>query len=804
MKLIMKLAILAVLLNVEVLANGQKLEMLRVGAGWIVDSVQGIYADGTTTPKIGGNGGEVEEYSLRDVAKVEVTQRIIRGHIVVGQIVLFYTNGEIVEIGDNLGGVLRGSIHYRAKQRDIMGIFGASVDFWGGVLESFSLDIVNSLNLPDPHINRLVAGSGWIVDSIQGIYVDEATTPKAGGNGGSVQTYSLDDVVQIDVQHRRLNYTRVVGQIVLHYADGTTQTIGDNLGGDLLDTVSHTLEGKVILNMMGIRANLWSGAVETVEFMIADAPLVPTPNLDNAFKIIVEGDSFGFNAYRNQSFTYDYDVDCDSDNVFEAVNQMGEYICEYDTDGSHTISITGDLPHFIINYDSLSKLTLIKQWGNIEWRSFAASFADASSLTTIETTQVPDLSRVSDLSRMFFYATQFNANISNWDVSSIINMHRLFTATKFNGDLATWDVSNVTDMSHMFLESINFNQDISNWNVSNVTNMDSMFFNAINFSNQDLSSWNIDSVTQYTGFSTGWGTGNTEPNWYTEPSPAFKITIQGNKFIFNTNINKSFARNYSVDCEDDGVIEDTNQDGSYTCNYDTNGTHTIAITGEIPHFKPDSDYKTNLLTIKQWGDIPWRSFESSFAGTTNLTTIETADAPDLSRVQDMSYMFWNAGKFNADLSNWNVVYITNMHRMFLGNAVFNGNLSNWDVANVTDMNGMFMGATNFNADLSDWDVNSASIMSHMFSYTDNFNSSLAKWDVRNVIRMDSMFAHATSFNADVSSWNVSNVTDMSSMFYDATSFSNHNLSSWNVERTIDYTDFDRNWGTGNTPPHWQY
>ena len=47
--------------------------------------------------------------------------------------------------------------------------------------------------------------------------------------------------------------------------------------------------------------------------------------------------------------------------------------------------------------------------------------------------------------------------------------------SQFNGDISNWDVSSVTDMSDMFSES-QFNGDISNWDVSNVTNMIGMFY----------------------------------------------------------------------------------------------------------------------------------------------------------------------------------------------------------------------------------------------------------------------------------------------------------------------------------------
>jgi surface protein len=44
----------------------------------------------------------------------------------------------------------------------------------------------------------------------------------------------------------------------------------------------------------------------------------------------------------------------------------------------------------------------------------------------------------------------------------------VFWASKFNGDISNWDVSNVKDMSKMFEDNKFFNSDISRWNPKNV------------------------------------------------------------------------------------------------------------------------------------------------------------------------------------------------------------------------------------------------------------------------------------------------------------------------------------------------
>merc|ERR1712238_444752 len=48
---------------------------------------------------------------------------------------------------------------------------------------------------------------------------------------------------------------------------------------------------------------------------------------------------------------------------------------------------------------------------------------------------------------MFLDASEFNIDVSGWDVSSVTTMQGMFnTARIFNNDISSWDVSSVTTM----------------------------------------------------------------------------------------------------------------------------------------------------------------------------------------------------------------------------------------------------------------------------------------------------------------------------------------------------------------------
>ncbi len=221
-------------------------------------------------------------------------------------------------------------------------------------------------------------------------------------------------------------------------------------------------------------------------------PFIMTAKTDNPGS----SNSNQYTIPTNNSYTYNYNVDCNNDGTNEFTNQTGDVTCTYGSPGEYDIAITGTFPH-MMNNDSTDapKIIDVKQWGDIAWQDMSYMFYGATNITTFSASDTPDLSTVTDMSFMFGNATNFNDNIESWDISHITTMNATFIlAQSFNQPLNNWNVSNVVYMTQMFMNATSFNQPLNNWNVSNVTNMSWMFDAATSF-NQPLNNWNVSNLT---------------------------------------------------------------------------------------------------------------------------------------------------------------------------------------------------------------------------------------------------------------------------------------------------------------------
>lgn len=423
-------------------------------------------------------------------------------------------------------------------------------------------------------------------------------------------------------------------------------------------------------------------------------------------------------------YTYNYTVDWGDGSAI--TTESGSANHSYVNGGEYTVKILGDFPaiKFLSFNTSKDLIYSVDQWGMNSWKSMDYAFSYCTNLT-LNATDSPDLSDVTDMSNMFLYASSLNGDISRWDVSNVTNMSSMFAgASSFNGDVSSWDVSNVTNMSRMFLAASSFNGDVSSWDVSNVADMSAMF-NGVSSFNRDISNWSVNKVTDMS-------------------------SMFGGASIFNRNL--------------------SNWDVSSVSNMSFMFYEATTFNGDI------SSWDVSKVSNMRHMFIDTPSFNGDISGW------------NVSSVTDMSYMFYKATSFNSNISNWDVSSVTNMTSMFYTASSFSGDISNWEVGNVTDMSSMFDRASSFNSDISSWDVSNVTKMNTMFSDASLFNSDISNWNVNKVMNMYGMFVGASQFNSDISSWDVGQVTNMSFMFYSATNFTG-DLSNWNVENVTSHSQF---------------
>ena len=145
-----------------------------------------------------------------------------------------------------------------------------------------------------------------------------------------------------------------------------------------------------------------------------------------------------------------------------------------------------------------------------------AVYLDSNGVTVkaYEWAKVGDQGTINGITYTVVDKELLGGDLSKLCTTKITNLSEFFYQNSdFNQDISSWDVSSVTDMNYMFYQAESFNQDISSWDVSNVTNMGAMFSGASSF-NQNLSSWDVSKVSRCYMFCSGTSSwGMSKPNF---------------------------------------------------------------------------------------------------------------------------------------------------------------------------------------------------------------------------------------------------------------------------------------------------
>ena len=227
---------------------------------------------------------------------------------------------------------------------------------------------------------------------------------------------------------------------------------------------------------------------------------------DPAFIISILSDGAGAFTIPTRSaiYTYLYDVEVVGGSTF--TGKTGNFqVTGLTPSTAYDLRITGTFPTIYFNGSAVdrSRITGIKNWGNIVWSSFTSSFRGCTMLNGGSSANAPNLSIVTSLTQMFQGCELFNQAIGDWDVSNVTNMNQMFRdADDFNQPIGDWNTANVTAMDLMFRDAASFDQPIGNWNTGNVTTIEQMFRGADSF-DQSAGNWDITSVTNAADFMTG-------------------------------------------------------------------------------------------------------------------------------------------------------------------------------------------------------------------------------------------------------------------------------------------------------------
>ena len=128
-------------------------------------------------------------------------------------------------------------------------------------------------------------------------------------------------------------------------------------------------------------------------------------------------------------------------------------------------------------------------------------------------TNTPDLKTIID--EKLWKDGNKDANLNDIDVSKITDMSGLFFGEfPHNINISEWDVSNVEDMSNMFWNNNDFNCDLGKWDVHNVKQMRYMFRDCKNFKGEGLDKWQPINCTDFYGMFKGTPLENNPPKWY--------------------------------------------------------------------------------------------------------------------------------------------------------------------------------------------------------------------------------------------------------------------------------------------------
>ncbi|KNG79685.1 BspA family leucine-rich repeat surface protein [Mycoplasma sp. HU2014] len=457
----------------------------------------------------------------------------------------------------------------------------------------------------------------------------------------------------------------------------------------------------------------------------------------------------------------------------------------------------------------------------------------------IEGIQHWNTKNITDMSRTFERARNFNQDISDWDMSNVtITESMFFEAEKFNKNLNDWNMSKVTDSRYMFGGATDFNGNISNWDMYNVQKVTNMFIRTQNF-NQDLSNWILNNVTnksEYNNLLKDTKIKDDQSKWprvmrdshQQSDNKVFigRIIIENIlKVVWKNNFTNrqvpalrkyldvipSYSKKINDFLQDapfkgiDIKLSEQQENERFPLlnNQPENRGKTFDVTVKVNNSSIRDTFSLPVGEIDETRSIAEYNKEKTecivIGFAESLGVIKTDNVPPTVRkvpkllppqITSIENMFFKSEQQSIEnIDQWDTRNITNMSDTFKEARKFNQNINSWNTANVKFFNRTFNGAESFNQPLSNWKVANSLSFSLMFAGASDFNQPLNSWrfNTKDHFKMDWIFHKCTNFNQDLDQWNVENLNNAEHMFDTVFSF-NGKVSTWktNSLTRLDY------------------
>ena len=244
-----------------------------------------------------------------------------------------------------------------------------------------------------------------------------------------------------------------------------------------------------------------------------------TPTLPSTFESVWETttdfETIALPLVNNGTYSFFVDWGDGNSDIITSWNQF-EKIHMYDFAGEYTVTISGVIIGWSFATSSVSKdkIISVNRWGVLQLNNNGGAFQSCTNLDLSTVSDVLNLNGVTTLANTFRNCTTLTTinNINLWDTSLIQLTNLMFWgATNFDGNLSNWDMSQLTNATNMFLNAINFNNGgdsgINNWDVSALQIATGMFRNATSFE-QPINNWSVINLTTASFFMAGKSTAN--------------------------------------------------------------------------------------------------------------------------------------------------------------------------------------------------------------------------------------------------------------------------------------------------------